>query len=394
MQGWFDPWAVSYSGGGTSAPQATFQNPFAGATPPPTEAFPIFIPIGQAPTRQILYMNPTMKEPYSQQWSLNAQYGFGNYVAELGYVGTKGTHLNASYGANQALLASPEHPIHDQTTNSTNNLNQRVPILGFSTGGLSEYDNVFDSNYNSLQASLRKHFSNRLSFSVAYTFSHSIDDVGASTAGRNQPIGQYTGDIYNHRGNRGSSGFDRTHRFVASYLYELPDVASNKYLNSFLGGWAISGVSTIQSGAPFSITDSTAGNIYGRSGYASFVAGRTAEDATLSGKTQDRLNRYFDTTAFGPAVQIGNGFDFGNAGRSILRGPGQTNFDMALRKSFKAAALGDKGNLEFRSEFFNVFNHAVFSNPGTARTTASSFGVISSTSGSPRIIQFALKFIY
>jgi hypothetical protein len=106
-------------------------------------------------------MNPTMKEPYSQQWSLNMQYGFGNYVAELGYVGTKGTHLNASYGANQALLASPEHPIHDQTTNSTGNLNQRVPILGFTTGGLSEYDNVFDSNYNSLQASLRKHFSNR-----------------------------------------------------------------------------------------------------------------------------------------------------------------------------------------------------------------------------------------
>src|SRR5215467_6246012 len=114
MQGWFDPWAISYSGGGTSAPDATLQNPFIGATPPPTEAFPIFIPIGQAPTRQILYMNPTMKEPYAQQWSLNTQYGLGTYMIELGYVGSKSTHLNASSAwANQALLASPDHPIHD-----------------------------------------------------------------------------------------------------------------------------------------------------------------------------------------------------------------------------------------------------------------------------------------
>jgi len=393
MQGWFDPWAISYSGGGSSAPQASLQNPFAGATPPPTEAFPIFIPIGSAPTRQILYMDPTMKEPYTQQWSLNTQYGLGNgFVAELGYVGTKGTHLNANYSANQALLASPEHPIHDQTTNTIANLNQRVPILGFTTGGLSEYNNVFDSNYNSLQASLRKQYSHHLSFQLSYTFSHSIDDVSASSSGRNQPIGGYTGDIYNHKANRGSSSFDRTHRFVASYLYELPGFASNKYMDHVLGGWAVSGVTTIQSGLPFSITDSTAGNIYGRSGYAQFAPGKSASDALLTGKTEDRLNRYFDTSVFVPAPAIGNGFDFGNSGRSILRGPGQTNFDMSLRKSFKTG--GDKGNLEFRSEFFNVLNHPIFSTPGTGRTTPSSFGVISSTSGAPRIIQFALKYIF
>ncbi len=400
MQGWFDPWAISYSGGGTSAPQATFQNPFAGATPPPTEAFPIFIPIGSAPTRQILYMNPTMKEPYTQQWSLNTQYGLGGYIVELGYVGTKGTHLNANYGVNQALIATPDAPIHDQTTTTTGNLNLRVPILGFTTGGLSEYDNVFDSNYSSMQASLRRHYAKHLSFQVSYTFSHSIDDVSASTAGRNQPIGSYTGDIYNHRGNRGSSSFDRTHRFVASYLYELPGFTGNAYLNKVLGGWAVSGVSTIQSGTPFSITDSTAGNITGRSGYAQFAPGKSASDAVLSGNVHDRLNKYFDTSVFvaAPAYINANGtpsggFLFGNSGRSILRGPGQTNFDMSLRKNFKVGA-GDKGNVEFRSEFFNIFNHTNFSGPGTARTTPASFGVISSTSGSPRIIQFALKYLF
>jgi hypothetical protein len=404
MQGWFDPWAITFSAGGSSGPDSTFQNPF-NPGPPPTEAFPIFIPIGSplAATRRILYMNPTMKVPYAQQWSFNTQYGFGSYIAELGYVGTKGTHLNASYNANQALLASPERPIHDQTTNTRANVNQRVPILGFTSGNLSEYDNVFDSSYHSLQASLRKQYDNHLSFQLAYTWSHALDNVGASSGGRNQPIGNYTGDIYNHKLNRGSSSFDRTHRFVASYLYELPGV-SNRYLNQVLGGWAISGTTTLQSGTPFSITDSTT-TIYGVTGYAQFAPGKGASDAELSGKTQDRLNHYFETSVFNCgtnasgapltcAPTIGDGVDFGNAGRSILRGPGQANFDMALRKNFRLAGMGETSNLEFRSEFFNVFNHPTFSNPGTARTTPASFGVISSMSGSPRIIQFALKYRY
>jgi hypothetical protein len=400
MQGWFDPWAISYSGGGTSAPDATLQNPFIGATPPPTEAFPIFIPIGQAPTRQILYMQPTMKEPYAQQWSLNTQYGLGTYMVELGYVGSKSTHLNANYGANQALLASPDHPIHDQTTVSTSNINQRVPILGFSSGGLSEYDNVFDAHYNSFQAGLRKQYANHLSFQIAYTWSHSIDDVGASSSGRNQPIGSYTGDIYNHRANRGSSSFDRTNRVVASYLYELPGFAGNRYLNSVFGGWAVSGTSIVQSGLAFSVTDSTAGNITGRTGYAQFAPGMGASNAVRSGRTQDRLGqtpnspKYFDTTVFTTPPPIGNGFLFGNSGRSILRGPGQANFDMALRKNFKTPSISEKGNLEFRSEFFNVFNHPQFGNPSSARTTQTTFGVISNTVVSPRIIQFALKYVF
>src|SRR6185436_4772351 len=159
--------------------------------------------------------------------------------------------------------------------------------------------------------------------------------VGASNSGRNQPIGQYTGDIYNHRANRGSSSFDRTHRFVASYLYELPGFSGNPLMDHVLGGWAVSGVTTVQSGLPYSISDSTAGNIYGRNGYAQFAPGKSASDAVLSGKTQDRLTRYFDTSVFVAAPAIGNGFDFGNSGRSILRGPGQTNFDMSLRKNLK-----------------------------------------------------------
>jgi hypothetical protein len=259
---------------------------------------------------------------------------------------------------------------------------------------LSEYDNVFDATYNSLQAGLRKQYANHLSFQIAYTWSHSIDDVSASGSGRNQPIGGYTGDIYNHRGNRGNSSFDRTNRVVASYLYELPGFAGNRYLNTVLGGWAISGTSTVQSGLAFSITDSTSGNITGRTGYAQFAPGKGASDAVKDGRVQDRRLQYFDTSVFGTPPAIGNGFLFGNSGRGILRGPGQANFDMALRKNFKTPSISEKGNLEFRSEFFNVFNHPQFGNPGTAKTTPATFGVINSTVVSPRIIQFALKYVF
>lgn len=392
MQGWFDPWAITLTSGGTAAPDATFQNPFT-PPPPPTEAFPIFIPIQLGSTRQILYMNPTMKMPYAQQWSVNLQHGIGNgFMVELGYVGSKSTHLNASYGANQALIASPERPIHDQTTTTLANINLRVPILGFTTSGLSEYDNVFDANYHSMQLSLRKQYTNHLSFNVAYTFSHSIDDVGASNAGRNQPIGQYTGDIYNHRANRGSSSFDRRQRFVASYIYDLPGIGRNPFTSGVLNGWSLSGVTTIQSGLSFSITDSSAGTIYGRTGYAQFALGKSASDAALSGRPQDRLTKYFDTSAFTIPPVVGNGSGFGNSGRGILRGPGQANFDMSLRKTFKTGGVNESAKLEFRTEFFNIFNHPQFGNPGSARTSTASFGVISTTLVAPRIIQFALKY--
>jgi hypothetical protein len=392
MQGWFDPWAVLFTSGGSAGPNSTFQAPFTPA-PPPSSAFPVFIPITTGSTRSLEYVASDMKEPYTQSWSLNTQYGLpGGFMMELGYVGSKGTHLDGSLYPNQALLASSGAPIHDQTTNTLQNINSRVPILGFTTRALNEFDNIFDSHYESAQLSLRKQYSNRMTFQVAYTLSHSIDDVGASGSGRNQPLGSYTGDFYNHSGNVGSSSFDRRQRFVTSYLYDIPGLTQTKVLNAVTNGWGFSGVTVIQSGLPFSITDSTAGTIYGASSYAQFAPGMSASNAKLSGRTQDRLNQYFNTSAFAPPPVIGNGTGFGNSGRSILQGPGQANFDMSLKRTFNTPS--DKGKVEFRSEFFNVFNHPQFGNPGSARSSASSFGHIQSTVVAPRIMQFALKYMF
>ena len=124
---------------------------------------------------------------------------------------------------------------------------------------------------------------------------------------------------------------------------------------------------------------------------ASWAPGATIQTATLTGDVRSRLNRYFDTSAF---VRAGNGF--GNTGRNILTGPGQSNVDFSVIKKTKLPKL-ESGNVEFRTEFFNLFNHANFARPTSptsdvnANITSGTFGVITETSNNARLIQFALK---
>jgi hypothetical protein len=398
----FDPWMIVSNSGGNVVPQATFQDPYV-FPPPTTEQLPIYIPIlPNTPNRRFLALDPEVKLPYTQQWSLNLQYGLRNFVFEAGYSGSKATHLIGSTSPNQALLASPTAPIHNETTNTTANVVLRARTLEWAPNALSVYGSYFDSSYHSLQLSLKRQYSKTLTFTSSYTLSHGTDNVGASGGGRNQPIGSFTGDFYDRAANKASSDFDRRHRVVASYVYSIPGLFPNSAVGKALfSGWALSGVTTIQSGRPFSITDSTAGTIYGVGSRAQFAPGKTASDAVLTGRTQDRIDRYFNTDVFhcgtnaagvpqSCAPVIGNGRGFGNTGRNILVGPGQANFDMALKREFRGFSEGSRA--EFRSEFFNVFNHPNFGNPSTARSTPATFGQITSTTVAPRILQFALKY--
>ncbi len=390
----FDPWMIVTTAGGNVGPAATFQNPYV-VNPPPSPQLPIYIPIQPGVTRSFLALDPETKLPYTQQWSVNMQYALHNFVFEMGYAGSKATHLIGSTRPNQALLASPEAPIHDQTTNTTANVSARARTLEWAPSAFTYYGSYFDSSYHSAQVSVKRQYSKSLTFTASYTLSHGMDDVGASGGGRNQPIGSFTGNYYNRAANKASSDFDRRHRVVASYNYSVPGIFQNSAIGrGLLGGWAWSGVTTLQSGKPFSVTDSTAGTIYGVNSYAQFAPGKSASDAVLTGRTQDRLNQYFNTTSavWDVAPAIGNGRGFGNGGRNILVGPGQANFDMALKKRFQISKNNEASQLEFRSEFFNIFNHPNFANPGNAKSTTATFGVISAMSSSPRIIQFALKY--
>jgi hypothetical protein len=363
---------------GSSNAASTLQNPFPNL--PLSSQFPI-LPLLYAPPytndHPALGLNsvdPTLRTPYIEQWAMNLQYQAAkDMLIEVGYVGTKGVALPDRRAIDQAILASPTSPVNGETTNTAANAGLRVPYVGFSPEGLLAEETASDSRYNSLQASLSQRFSHGLRYLVSYTFSKAMDD----TSGGNTSIfSEVAGDEAHLWVNKAPSDFDRTNRFVVNAGYEIPRWR-------FLGGWEISGVGIAQSGTPFSITDSSGAAYFGVTGStASFAPGATLQTARLSGSVESRLNQYFNPAAF---VKAGN--YFGNAGRNILRGPGQRNIDFAVSKTLP---ITEHWRAEFRGELFNVLNMVNFANPSGA-ITSSGFGVIKATTGNPRIVQFAVK---
>ena len=390
----FDPYYVWNKAGGADLLATSWQNPFP-VPVPPTSAFPVYLPYTLGSTRSTLPTDPYLRQPYTQQWSANVQYNVKDYLLQIGYVGSASTHLIAGMYPNQPLLASPSNPVNGLTVNTVANRALRSPYLGWLPTGISEYKSILTGHYNALQLSVNHRFSSGLSLIGSYTWSHALDDDGVSAGGRNEPLGSFVGDFYNTKSAWGSSSFDRTHRLVVSYSYTLPQWKfSNRLLSGAASNWTWAGVTTVQSGLPFSVTDSTSGTIYGISAYAQYAPGITLNNVILSGNTQSRLSRYFNTSAYTTAPVIGDGTGFGNSGRDALRGPGQLNFDTSFGREFKVGGLSEVGQLQFRGEFFNIFNHAQFSNPGSNLGAASNFGVISSTTVGPRIVQLALKYSF
>ncbi|MGC9200191.1 MAG: TonB-dependent receptor domain-containing protein [Acidobacteriaceae bacterium] len=370
---------------------ATFQSPF--PTLPLQSQFPV-VPTIYAPpytnTQPALAINdvdPYFRTPYIQQYGANVQYSpFQNDVIEVGYVGTRGLALTVETLVNQALLASPSNPVNGITTNTASNAALRVPYLGFSATGLTYLQTRATSDYNSLQASMQQSMSHGLQFMVSYTYGKSLDD--ATDASDGTSFNGFLGDQTNIHQNYGPSDFDRTHVLMINGIYNLPKLQSAWAQSALVGrvvnGWQIAGVGVVQSGLPFSVVDDTGAAYYGMTtSRANFAPGATASSAKLSGSPESRLNAYFNTSAF---VAAGN--YFGDTGRGILRGPLERNIDFSF---IKETPVHDTLNAEFRAEFFNILNFANFASPGDALSSPSNFGVISSTVGNPRIVQFALK---
>lgn len=325
---------------------------------------------------------PDLKDwsiPYVQAVNLGLQRSFSNnWMLDVGYVGSFGRRFPRLFSFNQAdtpafgglyAAGSLGGPFFPGFANLT------APGLG---SFLMESNS--SSNYNSLQATVNKRLSKGLQMLLSYTYSHSLDDYSGSDV---SDISVIPGNMINEH-NYGSSDFDRRHRFVASYVYNLPDfyhgdfAAGKKLLNS----WSLSGIVTLQSGTPFSI--------YGQDSAfeatsSDLASGRTLASAIKSGPVVNRLNAYFDPTGFVQPTAFG---DFGQLGRNIIRGPKQTNTDFSIMKFFPVT---ERQRLEFRAEFFNLFNNVNFANPVNIVSSAN-FGQIAATSTGPRVIQFALKY--
>ncbi len=382
---------------------ATLQNPF---NPPSNEVFPNFVTRTATSALTINSINPSWRAPRTQQWNLGIQYAInGSTSVQISYVGTHSDRIETTNSINQALLASPSAPVNGITTNTVANAVNRVPVLGIAPSGLNQANWIGISNYNSLQLNLQRRLSRGLQFGVAYTYGKTLTDVtGVGTF----PLG---GGAYNDQLNPsngyGPADFDTRHRFVANYLWDLPSFHSNQGVaGRLLSGWGASGVVVVQSGPALTFTDPGGGSIYGFGGPfspvgASLCSGKSVADIQTSGSVQKRLDNFFNANAFCSAPTVGDGTGFGTLGRGIIYGPGQHNMDMSIFKDTHVGGLSESGTVQFRTEFFNTFNTPQFASQTTTQfsTTitqigAPSFGHVTATTVSPRLIQFGLKYTF
>jgi hypothetical protein len=374
---------------------ASFANPF-----PAAPALPSFTAYSPTTSQTVLTFAPSFRPPMVQQYSLNLQSELSrNTMLEVGFIGARGTHLLRDRDLNQALSASPTNPIRGVTTNDAvglaNNVPSRVPIQGFGAfPGITEFESAGANWYNALEASLSQRLSHGLQFQVSYTFSKDLATDLTSTTGANGGNG-LVGDQNNFRRRYGPDNFNRPHRLVLSYLYQLPGPRNlSSAWGRIGGGWALSGVSIFQGGRPLTITTSSPFNAFGIStDFPQLVPG--CRIATPGFNVEGTLNNYFNSKCFTslPAIGVDGTTGFGNAGAGIVQGPGQVNTDLALIKKIALRWPAESANLEFRTEFFNVFNHPQFSDPDT-NLSSPTFGRILTTAVNPRVIQFALKFSF
>jgi hypothetical protein len=423
-------YAIRRSPTGTTVP---FADPFFPL--PSQDQFPTLVR-GVALAGQIFDRN--LRTAYFHQFNTGVQYSLNrDLLVEVAYVGTRGRNLIRSVAINQARLASPQQPIINAVTGQTittntpaaTNVALRAPYQGVEVGSFLQIQSTAKSNYNSLQLSLTRRLSKGRQFLASYTFAKSIDNAsgGSDSAGEVRDTINIAGNQLDSRGNRGVSDFDRRHRLVLSYLWDLPrpDFASRSTAARLLfSDWQVAGIVTVMSGLPIDIIDGGAGSFYGLSGgNNALVRPSWAPGATTSTATSNiPAGYFFNPLAFvrpvvltgqvipssmGTATAGATGTDIGNVGRNVLRGPVQSNVDFSVIKRFP---INESKNIELRAEFFNLFNHVNFANPisnlssvpatsinastGQITGDAGDFGRIVSTSNNPRLIQLALKFSF
>jgi len=343
-------------------------------------------PTTLAPTISRRAQDANQRTPYIQQYNIGVQYELrSDIVLDVAYVGNKGTKLNGFRNLNQrAVLTNPD--------GSQAAGNRPYPAFG----DIQWMENRVSSTYKSLQLRLEKRFTNGLTGNVSYTLGEALsgapDHISTSGGGAGIDTGVFREpqDGNNLRAEYGPTEFDIRHRFVASYIWELPFGRGRHWGNSWnramdlaFGGWQVTGIHVLQSGLALTATLSGA-NVVNLGGERRARPNLVGEPE-LS-ESQRTLARWFNTDAFA-AFAVPQAF--GNAGVGIMRGPGVANFDFTFAKNFQVT---DRRYFQFRTEIFNAFNHPNFGPPNIARDS-SGFGQILSAAPA-RIIQFGVKFYF
>ena len=327
----------------------------------------------QSPTSAVVYQ-PRLKLPNVQNWNVTLERSLGHWRFQGSYVGSKATQLISDIALN-----APIYNYNLTLAQNKSTINARRPLQEFS--GISGIFNGLNSSYHSLQSSANKRFSRAFSVQLAYTFSKALDYRSSNNEAS-------TGSVwnpFNWRMQHGPSDFDRTHRFIGSYVWNLPkpgQALHSRALGLVTDDWQFSGIISAFSGASLSFT-STNDQLAGAGTPLADITG----NLSLSGGRSrgDQIAQYFNTAA---VAQSKDG-SWGSAGRGILRGPGGSGTDVSMTRVIPLRFVRESMNAMFRAEFFRLLNHPQIGAPDT-RLGRTTFGQITGVGGT-RVLQLALK---
>lgn len=318
---------------------------------------------GAARDNEVLVANLTVMStdfeiPSTHQWSVGVQRQLPwDFAVDVAYVGSAGRNLLRAYDINQTPLGTTNPP------------NAARPYRGW--GNITRRSTDATSLYNALQMSLSRRFKDGFQFNVNYTLSKVETDSPSDRS-------DFAQDLNNLDAERAVASYDRTHIFGANWVWELPFLRdpSNRLLYNIAGGWQLTGFTRYESGVPLTITTATnTSNSFGNVTRRPDLVGDPEGPKTI--------DQWFNTAAFAtPAPNT-----FGNAPRSVVRGPYRHVTDLGLFKNF---VITDRVKAQFRLEAFNAFNETNFTSIGTAFSTPASFGRILSAAD-PRLIQAGFR---
>jgi hypothetical protein len=351
----------------------------------------------QAPsTLRQSYVQPNPSRSYLMEWNLNVQQDFGhNLSMTLGFVGSKGVHQ--PFRSDEVNTVQPIGFINGQLTFPKPGT---VPVLNPNVGQIAAIFYNNNTYYDGLQAGFTKKMSHGLQAQVSYTYSKAIDLGSAVLAG--DPFGNSIAGLFFFAPStrRGVADFNVPNEFTFNFLYQLPEIKSfHGPLNVLMNGWEASGIFFAQNGLPF--TPTIAGDSLGLKGTQPYnVPNRTKSTPGCStGINSRRAIGYINLSCFTFPTPNANGTTiYGSASRNSLIGPNLNGLDFSTMKN---THLNEKLNMQFRAEFYNIYNHSNFSPPIANRTvftatgaTVGTAGNITSTVTTSRQIQFGLKLLF